>query len=85
MFVAFLRDITAELEAEEELRAARDHARASERAKSQLLTVMSHEMRTPLNGVLGSLEMIDRTHLDDRQTSLLTDRRFRAASAVACQ
>ena len=67
VFVSFLRDITRELEAEEELRSARDKAQESEKAKSDLLTVMSHEMRTPLNGILGSLALIDQHNLDVRQ------------------
>lgn len=67
VFVSFLRDITRELEAEEELRSARDKAQESERAKSDLLTVMSHEMRTPLNGILGSLALLDQDSLDERQ------------------
>ncbi len=67
VFVSFLRDITLELEAEEQLRNARDKAQESEKAKSDLLTVMSHEMRTPLNGILGSLSLIDRDDLSERQ------------------
>ena len=67
VFVSFLRDITRELEAEEELRSARDKAQESEKAKSDFLTVMSHEMRTPLNGILGSLALIDQDSLDERQ------------------
>jgi len=67
VFVSFLRDITRELEAEEELRTARDKAQESEKAKSDLLTVMSHEMRTPLNGILGSLALINQDTLDERQ------------------
>ncbi|WP_286193797.1 PAS domain-containing hybrid sensor histidine kinase/response regulator [Tropicibacter sp. R16_0] len=67
VFVSFLRDITQELEAEQNLRTARDKAQESEKAKSDLLTVMSHEMRTPLNGILGSLSLIDQTNLTDRQ------------------
>lgn len=67
VFVSYLRDITEELEAEEQLRTARDQAQESEKAKSDLLTVMSHEMRTPLNGILGSIELIDQDNLTDRQ------------------
>ncbi len=67
VFVSFLRDITEDLKAEEDLRAARDKAQESEQAKSDLLTVMSHEMRTPLNGILGSAELIDHSNLTDRQ------------------
>ncbi|GGX59716.1 hybrid sensor histidine kinase/response regulator [Tateyamaria omphalii] len=67
VFVSFLRDITPELEAEEELKTARDKAQESEKAKSDLLTVMSHEMRTPLNGILGSLALIEQDTLNERQ------------------
>ncbi|MFV0303003.1 MAG: PAS domain S-box protein [Paracoccus sp. (in: a-proteobacteria)] len=66
VLVSFLRDITQELQAEDQLRRARDKARKSERAKTDLLTVMSHEMRTPLNGILGSLSLIDRSDLSER-------------------
>ncbi len=71
VFVSFLRDITEELKAEEDLRTARDKARESEQAKSDLLTVMSHEMRTPLNGILGSAALIDQSNLTDRQKRYL--------------
>lgn len=69
VYVSFVRDITHELQAEEDLRDALDKAKEGEKAKSNLLTVMSHEMRTPLNGILGSLELIDQTDMtaDQRQ------------------
>ncbi len=38
---------------EAELRASRDAAEAASKAKSQFLAVMSHEVRTPMNAVLG--------------------------------
>ncbi|AVL52431.1 hybrid sensor histidine kinase/response regulator [Roseobacter denitrificans] len=71
VFVSFLRDITRELETEAQVRAARDKAQEGEKAKSDLLTVMSHEMRTPLNGILGSLALLDKERFDDRQKRLL--------------
>lgn len=71
VFVTYIRDITADLAAEQELRDAHDRARAGDEAKTRLLTVMSHEMRTPLNGILGSLELIRRDDLSDRQKRLL--------------
>ncbi len=67
VFVSFLRDITQELKAEEDLKAALEAATVSEKAKSDLLTVMSHEMRTPLNGILGSLDLIDQSTLSPAQ------------------
>ncbi len=39
----------------------------SERAKSEFLAVMSHEMRTPLNAVISMTEMLRRTELSEQQ------------------
>lgn len=58
VYVYFLRDITERLLAEEALRRSRDKALAGERAKAHFLAVMSHEMRTPLNGILGVVELL---------------------------
>ena len=44
--------------AQAELLVARDAALAGQRAKASFVAVMSHEMRTPLNGVLASLEIV---------------------------
>ena len=38
---------------------AHDRALAASRAKSEFLATMSHEMRTPLNAVLGYVELLD--------------------------
>jgi len=58
IFVSFLRDISKSVAAEKELIEARDTAVAGEKAKADLIAVMSHEMRTPLNGMLGTLELL---------------------------
>jgi len=71
IFVAFLRDISERVEAEEELKLARDNALEGQKAKAKLLAVMSHEMRTPLNGMLGTLELMQDTHLSVRQRQYL--------------
>ena len=65
--IGFVRDISAQRQAEQELIAARDVALAAARARSSLLAFMSHEMRTPLNGVLAILDLLRGTALDDRQ------------------
>ena len=71
VFVSYLRDISDRITAEVELTRARDDALAGERAKANLLTVMSHEMRTPLSGVLGSMELMEATPLTPEQTGYL--------------
>jgi PAS domain S-box-containing protein len=40
------------------LRAAKDAAEASSRAKSAFLSNMTHEVRTPLNGILGMIQVL---------------------------
>ena len=69
--VAFARDIDARLQAEADLKEARDRAVAGQRAKAHFLAVMSHEMRTPLNGLLGALSLLRETALRADQISLL--------------
>ncbi|MFC5737109.1 hybrid sensor histidine kinase/response regulator [Sinirhodobacter huangdaonensis] len=67
IFVLFIRDISALKEAEAALTEARDRAVAGEKAKADFVAVMSHEMRTPLNGLLGSISLLRDTGLDARQ------------------
>ncbi|EPX87074.1 two-component hybrid sensor and regulator [Salipiger mucosus DSM 16094] len=69
--VISLRDITRQVSDEAELVAARDQAVAGEHAKARLLAVMSHEMRTPLNGMIGALELMDDTQLSADQREYL--------------
>ncbi|GAA3862787.1 ATP-binding protein [Celeribacter arenosi] len=66
-FVSYIRDISQRAAEESELIEARDRAVAGEHAKAKLLAVMSHEMRTPLNGVLGTLQLLADTDLNERQ------------------
>ena len=71
IIVSFIRDISDRLAAEQELIAARDQAVAGERAKAELLAVMSHEMRTPLNGIMGTIQLIGNTRLTSKQSEYL--------------
>ncbi|RZJ88417.1 MAG: hybrid sensor histidine kinase/response regulator, partial [Brevundimonas sp.] len=51
----------------EELKAARDKADNASAAKSNFLGVISHELRTPMNGVLGAAQLLRMGELSGRQ------------------
>lgn len=70
--VLFARDISERLRTEETLRSARDAALQGEEAKVRFLAVMSHEMRTPLSGVIAALDILQKsTRQSQRQKEFL--------------
>ncbi|MBY6089400.1 ATP-binding protein [Maritimibacter alkaliphilus] len=71
LYIIYVRDISRRKQAEEGLTDARDRALAGERAKAEFLAVMSHEMRTPLNGMLGTMQLLRDHSLTERQSDLL--------------
>ncbi|MFK7942008.1 MAG: ATP-binding protein [Paracoccaceae bacterium] len=69
--VLTIRDITEELRREAELINARHVAEQSNILKTEFVARMSHEMRTPMNGILGSTALLLRAELDEQQRKLL--------------
>jgi PAS domain S-box-containing protein len=61
------RDVTARKRTEAELQRARHAAEAASRAKSQFVANVSHEVRTPMNGILGLTELLLEGPLGDEQ------------------
>lgn len=57
-YVAVFEDMTEVKKAESTLRTALERAEAGDRAKSQFLATMSHEVRTPLNGIVGFTSLL---------------------------
>lgn len=53
-------NITAEVEAQTELRQAKEEAEIASRSKSTFLANMSHELRTPLNAIIGFSDLMNR-------------------------
>lgn len=50
---------------------AREASEAANKAKSEFLAVMTHELRTPMNGVLGMLQLMQSTELTEEQTEFV--------------
>lgn len=64
---AVARDVTKRIRREEALLKATEQAIAANRVKSDFLSNVSHEVRTPLNGVLGMAQVLEKTPLSDEQ------------------
>ncbi len=62
----FIRDITERKQAEK-LRQDRKIADQTSKLKEQFIASVSHEMRTPMNAILGMSNLVLKTDLDDEQ------------------
>ena len=86
---AIIRDVTSQVEAEEEiqkmnaslekqvrertaeLESARNEALSASRTKSSFIANVSHEMRTPLNGIIGMHKLLRRATLPEQRNQYL--------------
>jgi PAS domain S-box-containing protein len=79
-FTGIVKDITREEALKADLTAKAAEARAALEAKRQFLAMMSHEVRTPLTGVLGMIDLVIDTPLTEEQRQML--RRSRESSVA---
>lgn len=66
-FVAVEIDYTERKKTEVALKTAKLEAEQANKAKSEFLATMTHELRTPMNGVLGMAQILEETELSPEQ------------------
>jgi len=79
-----LRKTNAELEERvrkrtAQLAASKEAAEAANRVKSEFMANISHELRTPMNGILGMIDMTLDTEVSPEQSEYLQTARYSAA------
>jgi|GEM_PF-5161499 len=87
LLLASQRDLLAAKNAAETQRSLaedrRKQAEAAAEAETAFLSNMSHEMRTPLNGILGMLQVMKTTQLDEKQRRQLAIMRSSGEALLA--
>ena len=70
-FIAIYNNIDKKNEMENLLTRARMEAESANIAKSEFLATMSHEIRNPLNAIVGNIDFLKQTELDDKQKEIV--------------
>lgn len=67
LYLCFVLDITNQRAARQAMKEAKELAEKANQAKSDFLATITHELRTPLSGVIAMTELLADTELDEDQ------------------
>jgi PAS domain S-box-containing protein len=69
-YIAVLTDLTEEARIREAAMIARDQALTAARLRAEFIARLSHELRTPMNGILGMAELLSESGLTPEQREM---------------
>ncbi len=76
--LVILNDITQRKKIEEELLKAKEAAEEANKAKSTFMANIPHEIRTPINGIIGFLDLLNKRVTDKLQKEFVSEARLSA-------
>ena len=82
VFAWSIRDRTTRQTVEDQLQRASESVQSTQQAKTHLLAMMSHEVRSPMNAILGMTELLLHTPLSREQWNLLDTARTAGESLI---
>ena len=74
--IGTMQDITEDKRREQELVEAKEQAEISQRAKDRFLQIVSHEIRNPLNAIVGITHLLEQSELGQTQQEQLATLSF---------
>ncbi len=70
--IVVVQNVTSDKLQEQQLLKRKEEAQKSDRTKSIFIANLSHEMRTPLNAIMGFSDQLNKTELTDHQSKMVS-------------